>query len=213
VPARLRRRFEHAFVALVRHNHGVKTVLLLLLGLVGLASCESAPSVTQQRPDLSVFDAKNHSVNPFQDQQAKAIVFFFLRTDCPISNRYAPEIQRLAAKYAGEGIRFWLVYPEAATSTEEIERHREDYHLSLDPLRDPQHALVKMAQVTVTPEVAVFLPDGRELYRGRIDDRYVDFGKERPEATTHELEEALKSLLQGKPIVNSVTPAVGCYIE
>jgi len=34
-----------------------------------------------------------------------------------------------------------------------------------------------MARVKVTPEAAVFMVDGHEVYRGRIDDRYVDFGK------------------------------------
>jgi len=119
----------------------------------------------------------------------------------------------LAATYARDGIAFWLVYPEATTSTEEIEQHRTDYRLSLQALRDPQHALVKMARVKVTPEAAVFLPDRHEIYRGRIDDRYVDFGKERPAPTTHDLDEALKSFVDGKPIITSVTRAVGCYIE
>lgn len=186
--------------------------LWLSLGILWLTGCASSRQ-TGQRPEVSVFDAQNHSVNPFGDRRAKAVVFFFLRTDCPISNRYAPEIERLAGKYASEGIRFWLVYPETATSAKEIQQHQKEYHLSLEPLRDPRHALVKIAQVTVTPEVAMFLPDGREVYRGRIDDRYLDFGKERPEATTHELDEALKSLLAGKPIVSSVTRAIGCYIE
>ena len=70
-----------------------------------------------------------------------------------------------------------------------------------------------MAEVTVTPEAAVFLPDGRELYRGRIDDRYVDFGKERPTPTTRDLDEVLVSVLGGKPVASSVTRAIGCYIE
>jgi hypothetical protein len=175
--------------------------------------CESAPSVARQHPNVSVLDARNHSVNPFEDQRAKAIVFFFLRTDCPISNRYAPEIERLAGRYTSKGIRFWVVYPEAATSAEEIERHQKDYHLSLEPLRDPQHALVKIVNVTVTPEAAVFSPEGWELYHGRIDDRYVDFGKERPEAMTHDLDDALRSVADGKAIASPVTRAVGCYIE
>jgi hypothetical protein len=108
---------------------------------------------------------------------------------------------------------FWLVYPEASTSAEEIEQHRKDFHVSLQALRDPQHALVKIAKVKVTPEAAVFLPDGRELYRGRIDDRYVDFGKERPAPATHDLDVVLKSVIGGKPIAHSVTRAIGCYIE
>jgi hypothetical protein len=190
-----------------------KIALWLSLGIVWLAGCKSELTATRSSGQVTTFDIQGRLVNPFEDPQAKAIVFFFVRNDCPISNRYAPEIQRLAARYGSEGIVFWLVYPEASTSAEEIEQHRKDFHLSLQALRDPQHALVKIASVKVTPEAAVFLPDGRELYRGRIDDRYVDFGKERPAPTTHDLDVVLKSVIEGKPITDSVTRAIGCYIE
>ena len=52
----------------------------------------------------------------------------------------------------------------------------------------------------------------RMTYRGRIDDLYVDFGKSRPEATTHELADALSATLAGEDVVEPVTEAVGCYI-
>lgn len=191
----------------------IKIALWLWLGIVWLAGCKSELTPTRPSGQVTTFDIKGRLVNPFEDTKAKAIVFFFVRNDCPISNRYAPEIQRLAARYGSEGIVFWLVYPEASASAEEIEQHRKDFHLSLQALRDPQHALVRMARVKVTPEAAVFLPDGRELYRGRIDDRYVDFGKERPAPTTHDLDEVLKSVIGGKPITDSFTRAIGCYIE
>ena len=46
-------------------------------------------------------------------------VLVFTTTDCPISNRYAPEIQRLAAKYDNK-IRFVLVYPVSSDTPELI---------------------------------------------------------------------------------------------
>jgi hypothetical protein len=190
----------------------MKIALLLALGLAPVAGCKSEPAAKGHPPDVAVLDIENRMVNPFEAQK-KAIVFFFVRTDCPISNRYAPEIERLASRYAGQGFTFWLVYPEASTPVKEIEQHRKDYHLSLQALRDPRHALVKMAKVKVTPEAAVFSPDGHEVYHGRIDNRYVDFGKERLSPTTHDLNEALRSVLGNKPVANSVTRAVGCYIE
>jgi peroxiredoxin len=190
----------------------MKMVLLLSIGIVWLAGCTSNSAV-HRSPQVVVADLKGRTVNPFQGAQAKAVVFFFVRTDCPISNRYTPEIERLASTYEKEGVVSWLVYPEAGNSVEDIEQHRKDYHLSLQALRDPQHALVKFARVTVTPEVAVFIPDGHELYRGRIDDRYVDFGKERPAPTTRDLDEVLKAVIGAKPIGKTVTRAVGCYIE
>jgi peroxiredoxin len=191
----------------------VKAAFLLSLTTVWLAGCKSEPVANRHSPQLAVLDLENRTVNPFEDQKARAVVFFFVRTDCPISNRYAPEIERLAAKYVSEGVAFWLVYPEPSTSLKEIEQHRKDYHLSLQALRDPERALVRMAKIKVTPEAAVFLPGGHEVYRGRIDDRYVDIGKERPAPTTHDLDDALRSVVGGKPLASSVTRAVGCYIE
>jgi hypothetical protein len=70
---------------------------------------------------------------------------------------------------------------------------------------------VKFTGVTVTPEAAVYAA-GRIVYHGRIDDRYVELGLERPAATVHDLDEALGAVLAGRPIARSATPAVGCYI-
>jgi len=137
---------------------------------------------------LTLKDLQDRPVRPFQGSNAPALVFLFVRTDCPISNRYAPEIRRLAAKYGKQGPSFWLVYPDGTESIQEIRKHLVDFQLPIAALRDPKHVLAKLAGVRVTPEAAVFLTDGTQVYRGRIDDRFVDFGKQRPEATQHDLE-------------------------
>ena len=102
-------------------------------------------------------------------------VLVFTTTDCPISNRYAPEIQRLAAKFSGKAT-FVLVYPVAADSPEVIREHHKKFGYSLESIRDTRHQLVKQTGVTVTPEVAVMAGE-RMVYRGRIDDRYIELGK------------------------------------
>ena len=78
--------------------------------------------------------------------------------------------------------------------------------------RDPQHALVKKAKAQVTPEAAVFSATGRLLYHGRIDNRYVDFGRDRPEATERDLENVLQAISEGKTSGFVSKPAIGCYI-
>src|SRR5207249_9516148 len=55
---------------------------------------------------------------PFELASAKVFVFIFVSTDCPISNRYAPEIRRVEGKFAPAGVRFWLVYPDPDRSEE-----------------------------------------------------------------------------------------------
>ena len=72
---------------------------------------------------------------------------------------------------------------------------------------------VRLARARVTPEAAVFSPRGDLLYHGRIDDRNVDFGKERPEPTTRDLEAVLDAVVNGKTPHRAAVPAVGCPIR
>ena len=141
----------------------------------------------------------------------KISVLIFVRTDCPISNRYAPEIQRLSKAYRLRGVEFWLVYPNPDETAGGIRRHAADYGYDLGLLRDPTHDLVQRSQVTITPEAAVFSGE-RLVYHGRIDDRYPDLGKARRTTGAHDLEDALESVLAGRPVRTAVTRAVGCSI-
>src|SRR5688500_1125789 len=51
------------------------------------------------------------------------LVLVFARTDCPISNRYAPELRRLHERFVPQGVRFVLVYTDPAGSAAEVESH------------------------------------------------------------------------------------------
>lgn len=146
---------------------------------------------------------------------ARVVVLFFATTDCPICNRYVPEIERLDHAYAGEGVHFWWVYPDPTDDAAAIAKHRKDFDITGAIFPDPPIEAVKMAHATITPEAAVFVVDNgqlREVYHGRVDDRYLAIGQERPQATEHDLEAAIQAVLAGKP-VPAGGPAVGCAIE
>jgi hypothetical protein len=69
--------------------------------------------------------------------------------------------------------------------------------------------------VTITPEAAVYISGAgtpRLVYRGRIDDRFVDFGLARPQPSKHDLQEVLDALVAGRAVTPHTTPAVGCVI-
>jgi thiol-disulfide isomerase/thioredoxin len=142
----------------------------------------------------------------------KAVVLLFVRTDCPISNRYAPELQRIYRKYSLKGFDFRLVYPETGVTPEKAEKHRREYGYTIPTLLDAGHEYVTRARARFTPEAAVFI-HGQLIYLGRIDDRYVDIGKARPEAEHHDLEEVLAAVVAGKSVRLRETKAVGCAIE
>lgn len=143
----------------------------------------------------------------------KAVVFIFTATDCPISNRYAPEVRRLADTFIPQGVAFRLMYANPADQPDAIREHVRSfgYAGAIEPLRDPAHAFVKFSGATITPE-AVVVANGRVVYRGRIDDRFVDFGVDRPAATVHDLADALAAVVAGRPVPHPVTQAIGCYI-
>ncbi len=183
----------------------ISIAILALIGTGAIFSWSYWPT------PVNAFDLDGHSIDPLA-VDAAATTLIFVGTDCPISNRYAPEIQRLATRYGAEGVQFWLVYVDPALEREEIRRHLSDFGHALPALHDPLHNLVALAHVTVTPEVAVFDADDQLVYSGRIDDRYIDFGKARPNARNRDLEEALKAVIAGRTPSTKRTRAVGCYI-
>ena len=138
-------------------------------------------------------------------------VYVFTTTDCPISNRYAPEIQRLAAKF-GSQAKFVLVYPVPSDTPDMIRDHKKKFAYTFESVRDADQKLVKQTGVTVAPEVAV-MNGAQLLYRGRIDDKYVELGRERSQPTTHDLEDALAAAIARKPVTVKETRAVGCFLS
>ncbi|WP_309711068.1 redoxin family protein [Armatimonas sp.] len=142
----------------------------------------------------------------------KALVVFFVATDCPISNAYAPEIKRLCEHYTRQKIAFALVYPDPDTSLADAQKHAKAYGYTCPIFLDPGHRFTRKVGATVTPEVAVLRPNGSLLYRGRIDNLYVDFGKPRFAATHHDLRNALDATVANKTIRTQLTKAIGCFI-
>ena len=176
------------------------------LGLLITALCAGAASQAHEPLDLG-----GHRSDPFSSP-ARARVFLFVRTDCPITNRYAPELQRIGTEFKNRGVEFWLVYADRSETTKSIQTHVAQYGFPGTPLRDPDHELVKRARATVAPEAAVFDSAGVLQYHGRIDDRYVDFGKARPAPQIHDLEDAIASVLVGKRVAHPETRAIGCSL-
>lgn len=157
-----------------------------------------------------VTDLDGASRDPLRAAGA-AVVLVFVQPECPISNRYAPELARLAADYAEAGVRVWTVYA-GDVAVDEARAHHEDYFPHLPALLDPEAELAARAGVEVTPEAAVFLPDGTLAYRGRIDDRYVSFGRQRARPTRRDLVAALDAVLEGRLPEVRETRAIGCFL-
>jgi hypothetical protein len=151
--------------------------------------------------------------------KGKASAVFFIATDCPISNWYAPTIQQVCRDYAARGVDCTLVYEDVdigaapAALDRDVRTHLQDYRYgSMTAAVDRTRVVAKRAKATITPQVVLVDRTGDVRYRGRIDNAYADLGKPRQHVTSHDLRVSLEAVLAGKPVPTPETEAIGCYI-
>jgi len=203
---------------------GAVVVGATLLMLIGCSSPPAStalvgsPSSPTPRPPTEVIGTTPAASIP--NTPPHATVWLFISTDCPICNNYQPEIERLRARYTPLGIEFIGVYAEVPVSAAEVADHIRQFAIAYPTVVDDDHAIRKRFGVRFVPEVIV-TAGGRGatidplafLYRGRIDDQYPERGSRRPSATTHDLNDALRDITQGRAPAARVTTPVGCVLE
>jgi hypothetical protein len=140
----------------------------------------------------------------------RASVLFFITTDCPIANSFAPEINRITAEYGPRGVAFSMVYTDLRQPAEAARRHASEYGYGSPVQVDTGRVLSRQHGVKVTPEAVVLDAEGARVYRGRIDDRYLAPGQYRINPTTRELRDAIEAVLAGRPVPVAETAAAGC---
>jgi len=140
-------------------------------------------------------------------------VIFFKTIDCPLSNSYVPEMNRLHQEYSGSGVAFYAVEADTTVADDAVRRHAKEFGFTYPVLIDKRQALARHTGATATPEVAVLSNSGKLLYRGRIDNRVEDFDKRRNVTTEHDLRNALVAVLAGRPVPRATTRVVGCAIN
>ena len=157
-------------------------------------------------------DIDGRSIAPFQPA-GKANVLLFVQTDCPISNSYAPEIQRICKVYESRGVGCSLAYEDVKVDAAAVRKHLKDFSYGgIAATIDTSRALADRAHATITPAAVVVDTTGKVRYRGRIDNFYASLGKPRQQVTEHDLIDALDAILAGKPVPKPETEALGCFI-
>jgi peroxiredoxin len=162
--------------------------------------------------DFDLLDAEGRRHTAREWKGTRAVALFFIAAECPISNRYAPEINRIVADYATRGVAFYGVHSDQDVGAEASRRHARDYGFNFPVLLDPAQTLANQTGVTLTPTAVILSPAGELLYRGRIDNRYLDFGKYRDAGVKPDLRLALDAVIAGKPVAEKYTKSIGCAL-
>lgn len=200
---------------MVDNTRPLRANRLLLLGLalhgtVALAGGPGGP--------IQVRDLDGHPLKPFTSA-GKASVVFFVSTDCPISNSYAPEIQRVCREYGPRGVGCSLMSEDVETPASkvhldhQVRRHLDEYgYRDMPAAVDRERIAAKFAKATTTPQAVVVDGAGAIRYRGRIDNLYAALGKTRQQVTSHDLRDALDAVLSGRRVPHPETQSFGCFI-
>ena len=163
---------------------------------------------------LTALDASTAPVDlaPLDTEKHKAALLVFITHDCPVANRYAPEIARITKQFAKQ-VKTTLVYVDPDMTEREMVSHRKDYGYAQIPVvHDRKHALVHASGARVTPEAVIVLPGGKVAYRGRISDFYTGFGVARRVVTQHDLRDALAAVISGQRARPPRGKTIGCFI-
>ena len=163
-------------------------------------------------PDFHLRDTLGAVHTRAEWKGSKAVLLFFVITDCPVGNSYVPEMNRIHEAYSARGVQVYAVQADPGVAAAEVAKYAREYGYTFPVLLDPGQALVKHTGATVTPEAAVLASDGKLLYLGRIDNRVEDFGETRPRATENDVRNALDAVLSGKPVAHATTRSIGCAI-
>src|SRR5215831_10506288 len=162
--------------------------------------------------DFHLLDARGNPHSTAEWKNKQAIVMLFVSTECPISNRYAPTINRMAQEYSQKNVAFFLVQSDPDLTPQAAQQHAKEFALTIPVLMDPEQVLASKLEALVTPTAIVLSGTGEVRYRGRVDDRNIDLGKYREVPKREDLKMALDEVLGRRKVSEPETKVIGCYL-
>src|SRR5215475_13102342 len=112
--------------------------LLLLWGAAAFAGA----------PQLHLRDTRGSVHTSAEWTSAKAIVLFFVTTDCPIANSYVPEMNRIHDAYTARSVRFYAVQADTSIPEAGVAQYAHEFRYGFPLLLDPEQALIRLVNAT-----------------------------------------------------------------
>ena len=160
-------------------------------------------------------DGRRVSLSDFADRQGLIVVF--TSNHCPFSKAYEARLVALGQQFGPQGFPLVAINANDAAaydedSFENMKTRAAAAGFTFPYLNDDTQQVARAFGATRTPHAFVLQRQGgqfRVRYIGAIDDNSQD-----PAGVSHRyVEEAVGNLLQGKPVMLSVSRPVGCAIQ
>ncbi len=181
--------------------------LFLLCVCSAFAACTDA-AAGGKLSDVRLQDASG-ATQSLQSYTGKIVVLVFWSFKCPVSLAYIDRMQALADGYASRGAVVFGVASNDNETAEEIRANVSHLNISVPILLDADGVLAQELGATHTPEAFVLDSAGVLRYRGPLDNnrRAGERGR------IAYVENALDSLLSGRPVTPSEVRPFGCPIR
>lgn len=143
----------------------------------------------------------------------RAVALVFLSPECPVSNQYLPELNRIAKTFADQPVELYGVVSDVALSRAKVAEYCRDFGPEFPLFFDTAGLLTAACQPSHVPQAFVFTSDGQLVYRGRIDDQYAAVRQRRERVSEHNLVDALSALVDGQTPACTETETIGCRLQ
>nr|WP_321223277.1 thioredoxin family protein [uncultured Psychroserpens sp.] len=167
-------------------------------------------------PDFKLVNTIDDSLVSLEEAKGiKGTLVMFICNHCPFVIHVNPQLTKLAKDYTSKGINCIAIssndvdnYPQ--DSPEKMKQHAIDNDYKFPYLYDQTQEVAKAYNAACTPDFFVFDADLKLVYRGQLDDS-------RPgndiELTGSDIRQAFDNLLEGKPVLETQKPSIGCNIK
>lgn len=196
-------------------------LLAVLLGIFALPAFSQRPASGYTLGDVaasfSLTNIDNRTISLAEYRNQKGVIIVFTSNHCPFSKVYEDRIIALDRKFGPQGFPIVALlsgdaslYEEDSFERMQVRARTKNY--TFPYLLDESQAVAKAFGATRTPQVYVLKRSGDRFtveYIGSIDDSPQDAaGMQRAY-----VDDAVSSLLAGKPVVTPLTKAIGCPIK
>lgn len=141
----------------------------------------------------------------------RIVVFAMTSTSCPISRKYLPRLEELAAA-SGDAIAWILVNPIATDKHADMQAAAARFGPRATYVHDPRGELAAAVGAVTTTDAVVLAADRTVVYHGAIDDQY-GFGYSIAAPRSRYLADALAAIRAGDVPRIAATEAPGCVLD
>ncbi len=118
--------------------------------LIATPFATNVVAAQRQLPQLSLIDTSGKS-QELRPTYNRVTILLFLSNDCPISNRYIPELNRLVRETKASPVRWLGVISDATVSRQEAAEFHREYKLKYPLLFDASAELARALEPSHTP--------------------------------------------------------------